>query len=235
MHHFDDQAKLHAFDLLASRFYEHNFGQTSKADFEVLMFKIFLENLQCSNEDDSDFALATALGITESRVRNLKVKQELQYPNNGAGWKNAFVRSIKYAAYDEKRDLVKISVVDPNVKRNLDHRIDELHIYSEAQLNGKLLQMRPDHFICLIESISCDLGNNGFNRNELIDHIKTSTVASTFISTGILQRLEAGEAIKDLVQDILKASGKMGIKLLLSSLPFGNVLQTYINIFLGKL
>lgn len=235
MRNFDNQAKQYAFDLLANRFYEHNFGQISKADFEVLMFKIYLDDLHRSNEDDSDFVLATALGITESKVRSLKVKKELQYPDNGIGWKSTFIRSIQYAAYDEKNDLVKLAVVDPNVKRNLDHSIDELHIYSEAQLNGKLLQMRPDHFIRLIESLSNDLGNNGFDRKKLVTQIKDSTVANTFASAGILQRLEAGEAVKDLIQDILKASGKTGIRLLLSSVPFGNVLQECVDFFLEKL
>ena len=65
MRNFDNQAKQYAFDLLANRFYEHNFGQISKADFEVLMFKIYLDDLHRSNEDDSDFVLATALGITD--------------------------------------------------------------------------------------------------------------------------------------------------------------------------
>ena len=70
---------------------------------------------------------------------------------------------------------------------------------------------------------------------KLVTQIKDSTVANTFASAGILQRLEAGEAVKDLIQDILKASGKTGIRLLLSSVPFGNVLQECVDFFLEKL
>ena len=72
MQQFENQIKQQAFDRIAGKYYEHNFGQTSKADFDILMFGIYLENLQMSGGDTDDFAMACALGIMEARVRSLK-------------------------------------------------------------------------------------------------------------------------------------------------------------------
>ena len=232
---FDEQMKLQAFDLIAQKFFEHNFGRTSKADLEVLMFKIYLDNCNAQNTATDDFTLATALGITEAKVRNLKVKKELQYPGDGKEWKENFIRAIQYASYDEKSSLVKLPIADPNVKRNLEHRIDELHIYSESQLNGKLLQMRPDHFIMLVQTISEELGNAAIDSKSLLHQLEASSTAEIFKAEGIIDRIKGGAEVKELIPMILKTAGKTGVQVLLSSIPFSGGLKKYMDAFADNL
>ncbi len=231
----DDETKIRAFDEIAKKFYEHNFGQTSKSDFEVLMFKIYLDNCNKQNKDTCDFTVATALGITESRVRNLKLKKELQYPDNGQVWKKEFIEAIKYAVYDDKTGLVKMSIVEPNVKRNIEHRIDELHIFSEAQLNGKLLQMRPDHFVQLVKSLSEELKVSKFDYDELIKQLKASAKYKEFESKGIIEKICNHENIENFIQDILNATGKVGLKIVLSAIQFEKPFKKFVDVFVDKL
>ncbi len=231
----DDETKSKAFDEIAKKFYEHNFGQTSKSDFEVLMFKIYLDNCNKQDGDTCDFAVATALGISESRVRNLKLKKELQYPDNGQVWKKEFIEAIKYAVYDDKTGLVKMSIVEPNVKRNIEHRIDELHIFSEAQLNGKLLQMRPDHFVRLVKSLSEELEVSNFDYDELIKQLKNSTKYGELKSNGIIKKILNHENIESFIQDILNATGKAGLKIVLSAIHFKEPFKEFVDIFVDKL
>ena len=66
-----------AFNEIAERYFNHNFGQMSKADFEILLFRLYQENLQRNQLPADDFSIAAALGITESKVRNMKIKTAL--------------------------------------------------------------------------------------------------------------------------------------------------------------
>ncbi len=233
---FEDQAKINAFDLIAGKFYNHNFGQTTKADFEVLMFKIYVDNCNKTKASTSDFELATALGITEQKVRNLKVKMELQYPdNNKQAWKENFIRSVQYAMYDDKNGLVKIAIHDPNVKRNLENWIDNLHIYSEAQLNAKLLQMRPDHFIKLVQTIAEELGDQQISQKELVKQLEHSSVSKFVEEKGIIERIKNGEPVQDLIPDILKCTKKAGMKAILKAIPLSESLKTFIDTFAENL
>lgn len=55
-----------------------------KTYFETLLFSLYLDHILDISEDDmntySDYTLSKYLGITQSKVSNLKVKKELQYP-----------------------------------------------------------------------------------------------------------------------------------------------------------
>ena len=86
---FKDEDKIKFFDEIASRFYEANFGQFSKADFELLMFKFYIQKMISDNKNGdntidyslcSDYKISKDLGITQQRVRNLKVKNQLVNP-----------------------------------------------------------------------------------------------------------------------------------------------------------
>jgi len=41
---FTDSEKIVMFDKIASHFYEANFGQTLKADMELIMFNFYIKN-----------------------------------------------------------------------------------------------------------------------------------------------------------------------------------------------
>ena len=73
---FDYDAKIKAFDKIAEKFYYGNFGSTSKADVETLMFSLYIEQILEKEQDNmvaySDYSLSKALGITQSKISNLK-------------------------------------------------------------------------------------------------------------------------------------------------------------------
>ena len=232
---FTEKEKIEAFDLIAAKFYRNNFGQISKADFEVLMFKIYLGSCYQHNKDTSDFTMAVALGITEAKVRNLKVKQELQYPEMGQSWKETFIKSIQYATYDGKNGLVKLSVVDPNVKRNLDHYIEENHLYSETQLNGKNLQMRPDHFLFLYQSLSEELDGENLSKEELLKILKASAENDTLETQVVIEKIKNYGSVKDMMGEVIATCGRFGLKVLLQAIPMRDVLKPFVNVFTDKL
>ena len=234
----EDQAD--SFRKLATACYERNFGRMSKGDMEILLFSIYLEHLLKNGADYDDYTLAVQLGIPETRVRNLKIKKELQYHYSDYDWKQAFVARLPYAKYDDKKALVKVSIPDPNVRRDVEHYIDSRNWYSEYQLNAKLLQMRADQFIemctALYSELSLDTDFSETQHKQIEDKLKKTRSSAWMDDKGfdIITRI-GKEGFKNCWQDIAKAGTKVGIKVLLSSIPFLSAAQDSIDRFIDNI
>ena len=101
-------------------YFNKNFGSTTKVDFEILMFSFYL---RASNIDrellDSDYFVANNLGISDARVRTLKEKVQLKYPDKNYNWKKEFFKYAVNANFDKKKELIKFSIKNVNVIRDL--------------------------------------------------------------------------------------------------------------------
>ena len=89
------------------------------------------------------------MGITETQVRNLKVKSQLLYKIE-FDWEKAFASLVKNARYDEDTKKVVMSIPDPNLLREIEHQIEENGAFIEKQLNSKILQIRVEYFLDLL-------------------------------------------------------------------------------------
>ncbi len=148
-----DEEKAKAFDRIAEQFYARNFGRMTKSDFEALLFDIYLEACLQKQKRFDDYTLSRELGITQSRVRNLKVRKELLYPHEGFDWKQSFVDCIKDARFDDVKRLVKLHISDVNVLIELRNYLEEHGWYDEYQLNPKLFQCPLTVFVELCASL----------------------------------------------------------------------------------
>lgn len=148
---------------LSERFYDHNFGQLSKADIEQMMFHYFYANLKKNNKkrngtvdytNCSDFRISNDLGITQQRVRNLIIKDRLRYPADyDFEWKSAFAELVENARFDKDTKKVIISIPDPNLFLDIEHFIETSGAYVETQLNRKILQIRAEFFLNLVLAV----------------------------------------------------------------------------------
>lgn len=168
-----ESVKAAAFDKIAELFYNCNFGSTTKADIETLMFSIYIERILDENGAEnfnaySDYTLSKALCITQSRVSNLKVRKELIYPYKGFDWKKSFELLSKNATFEEGK--IKLYIPDKNLFLEIKNVIEEAGGFVEIQLTHNLLQVKLPYFLDLILAID---GNA--SRAELIERIKTKT------------------------------------------------------------
>lgn len=149
---FSEEDKIAAFDKIADVYYQGNFGTMLKSDFEVLLFSIYLDRIldRSGNEMNSysDYTLSKQLGITESRVRSLKVKKDLRYHYEELDWKESFLRVIKNMRYEN--GYFKISIPDPNLYLELRNYIEVKGGYIEASLNQKLLTIPAEFFLNMV-------------------------------------------------------------------------------------
>lgn len=235
-----DEEVRHGFETIAGQYFERNFGRMGKADLDVLMFSLYLEHLWKNDQPDDDYSIAVALGIPESRVKNLKIKKQLQYPAPHYEWKKAFAERIRYARYDDKKALVKVSIPDPNVRRDIEHYIDEKNWYSEYQLNSKLLQMRADQFIELCVSLSEESAEETGGRIDTKEDIEKrlkECQASDWVSEdeiGLIQKIRE-QGLKNCLPDIGKGGSKAILKIGLNAIPMSDILKEPLKDFLDKL
>ncbi|MCQ2597697.1 MAG: hypothetical protein MJ181_07590 [Treponema sp.] len=149
---FSDKEKIEAFDKIAGKFYNTNFGTTSKSEIEVLMFSILIEKFLKENEKApdtySDYSLSKILGITQEKINKLKVQKQLKYPLEAFNWKESFISCLSNA-YIEK-NKIKVFIDDPNIAIEVKHAIEENGGFTDSSFNAKICIISPGDFLDLI-------------------------------------------------------------------------------------
>lgn len=170
---FTDSEKIKMFDKIADMFYESNFGQASKAEIELMMFHFYITKMiEASKGSDmtidyskcSDYKISKELGITQQRVRNLKVKNQLIYPID-YDWKKEFAKLTSNARFENQKVIV--SIPDPNLFYDIQNYLEEKWAYIEKQLNSKLLVIRAEYYIDLTVSLEPEI-----NRKKVVKGIQ---------------------------------------------------------------
>lgn len=157
MIYFTDDQKIEYFDEICEKFYKRNFGLASKSEIDLLLFKFYYDTISDQEESSrhkiSDYTISKELGITQSRVRNMRIKKELVYPHVEVNWKEKFLEIVPSAHFDRNTYKVTINIGDPNIFLELENYIDVHNMYFEKQLNQKNFTLRVEYFIELLISI----------------------------------------------------------------------------------
>jgi hypothetical protein len=155
---FEDKEKEKLFKDITDMYFHKNFGTVSKADLEVYLFSFYIEHLLDKGENFDDYVLGRDLGITQSRIRSLKERKELKYPRKGYEWQKEFLKHANNAKYDEAKRLIKFSIPDVNVIKDVRYFFETQGQYNEYQLNPKVFQCRLDTFVEMTKMIAEDSG-----------------------------------------------------------------------------
>lgn len=150
-----DQEKIECFDKLCAEFYLKNFGHMSKSDFELLMFHFYIQKINelAANGEtkNTDYAISKELGISQQRVRNLKVKHNLVYQEQDDwDWKADFSALVKNAVLED--NMIIINIRDPNLFIELKNHIEEQGSYVDIQLNSSIFKIKAEQFLELVLS-----------------------------------------------------------------------------------
>lgn len=205
------------FDEITAHYYNHNFGSFSKSDIDLLMFKFFLEkeienNVNGDNLLDynsvSDYEISKKLGITQQRVRTLKIKKQLIYPTE-YNWQKSLSALLKNARFDKESQKVVISIPDPNLLIEIQNYVEKHGGYIATQFNRKLLQIRIEYFIELAVLVN----ENEYTTKETIKllkkHIKDSNKNETIFDENNIGKslLDAGVNITSIIANITTILG----------------------------
>lgn len=172
---FTNKEKVEMFDEIAKKFYNHNFGTFSKSEMELMMFNFYIKKIVSTNvgsdntlnyNHSSDYYISKDLGITQQKVNNLKIKNQLVNPIE-FDWKKSFLKLVGNARFDNKSGKVLINIPDPNLYIEIKHYLENHGGYIETQLNRNLLKIRVEYFIQLLVEIEPEK-----ERNIIIKEIK---------------------------------------------------------------
>lgn len=194
----DEHIKALAFDKIAEKFYYTNFASVSKTDIDTMMFSIYLDRILDTDESDlnaySDYTLSKLLGITQSKVSNLKVKKELLYPYEGFDWKKSFERIISNYRYEDGK--IKLYIPDKNLYYELRNVIECAGGYVEVTLNATLLQVAPEYFVDILYAVLSD------DQKEQVKINLIKTMHGNNIETLEFGKRSIGDRLKKCAPDI---------------------------------
>ena len=226
----DSETKAKAFDQIAELYYDRNFGSVSKSDFDVLMFSIYIEQILKQSEIDMetycDYELSKQLGITQSKIRNLKIKKKLKYPYDDFDWRESFARVSKTAYFEGGK--IHIYISDPNLFIELKHFVETQHGNVEITLNTSLFIISIDVFIALLLHIG-----NEDDKKIILKNIR-NTYQNEKINIEDMEKTSVVKCLKD-------NSGKVATKLVLQNIkhcsqdlkpPLNTIISNIIDIVL---
>lgn len=154
----NESIKAVAFDKIAKLFYSKNFSASSKSEVDLLMFSIYMDALinNCKKPDGtidysvcSDYEIGKQLGITQERVRFLKVKKQARYPVEFR-WQDSLLSIKDSVRYDDGINKIIIPTRDPNLYNEIRNYIEDHGGYIEIKRNGNYIQIRPEHYFMLV-------------------------------------------------------------------------------------
>lgn len=160
-----------AFYELCDMYFDRNYGLATKSEIELFLFHHFMESLRDSGENISDYNLSKQLGITQQRVRNLRIRENLLYPKE-IDINKEFEKIIKRANYDPITETITIDVEDPNLQIELQNILQtEQNAYVETKLNARLLVIKPKFLFNLLATTSN-------NEKEIVNELKREMASS---------------------------------------------------------
>lgn len=225
---YGDKRKAKLFDQISGKYFDKNFGTMTKSEFELLLFNMLLEYLRDKKPNDlSDYSISKVLGISQTRVRNLKQRAELVYPRREfhKKWKTYFKDYIQYARYDEKTGLVKVNIADITVITELRNFMEENKWYDEYQLNPKLFQCPVEIFLDLCQKID---GKEIQLTQKSIENIENIKKKSNLDDKAI-ELIKQGK-VKEGIKKLTKSLATEGMSELLSAIPFGETANVFIKV-----
>ena len=209
---FTDEEKIRSFDIIAAKYFDRNFGTMTKSDIDTLMFSQLISHLQLHKTQYSDYSLSKELGISQSRIRGLRINQQLKYPKD-LDWQDDFAKCIENAIYDEKTATIKVSIPDPNVLLEIRNVVEQTGGYVDVQLNNKLLQVRLEHYVRLLIFLE-----GSMNENEVLEKIN--------VTVNKYKKMEE-KITKETLGDFLKnESLSMVSEIIGSFIPYSGVVKS---------
>lgn len=209
---FTPEEKEAAFDKLAEMFFDRNFGTASKSDIELFMFSVYMDkhismyadkNGALDYNECSDYEMGKKLGITQERVRALKLKKQARYPVE-YDWVLSLERLKENIRYDEPTKKIVIPVPDPNLYNEIRHFIETHGGYIEIKRGQNTINIRPEYFFMLFmenlnekEKEKC--------RKDLVDRLNEANVnnADSMTNSKLLNSLSKTENKFDIILDIV--------------------------------
>lgn len=207
------EKKTEAFDLIAKQYYNRNFGLCSKTELDVLMFHLYVKIRQKkvgnkSFSKNSDYKIGKELGLTPTKVKNLKMKTALMFGGEDAEhWKGTVLELLQ----DEKnfyieKDKVCIHIPEMYLFHTLEDFINDSVGFVDYLPNSKIFSLRLPYFMNFLRLIADEKDRKEFENalekyleKEKMDIAQTESTLDKFVKI-----TEGGKNIADIVKTFME-------------------------------
>ncbi len=157
-----------------------------------------------------DYSLAKDLGITPSRVRTLKEKKALKYPDVDYDWKKAFAEKLKNAKYEKGTDKFKIAISDKYLMNEICSNIEDKGWYYDCSGTGRVLTIPVAGLVDIfLEDVDFTTLIDKQKKSKLSKIVKGEKSIKDFITTlskeSFLSALKS--VSKDMMIKVIRISG----------------------------
>lgn len=229
---FDKQGSIDLCNEICEQYFNKNFGKLSKADFELILFKHYIEFCYKNKISTDDYEISKRLGILQSRVRSLKQQKYKKYDSLDENWwKDELNNSMGNVFYVKETNSIKFLVKDVNVKEEVIHYIEQKGWFDDTSFNKKLITIPLK---CYWEIFSTDDCLKDTFTDKEKAKIERMCEKSDLTDN---DKKEVDNFLKNFTQDGLNSLLKSGTKELLlfvlNSLPFGGILSTAAKVLIN--
>lgn len=204
--------KADAFDRIAKLYYEHNFGNCSKAETDALLFHIYIQARQSAMSENgtnvfsqnSDYKIGRELGLTPTKVKNLKMKAYLMYAEEeNEDWKKTLLALLQ----DEKNyyienDKVYIHIPDMYLFYAVEDFINETVGFVDYLPNSKIFSLRLPYFMNFLRLIADEKDRKEFENalEKYLEKEKPDIAPVESTLDKFVKITEGGKNIADIVK-----------------------------------
>ena len=171
-----------------AQLYTNRFASFNKSDYEVLMFTAYLDSLD--KTEINDYEISIALGITESKVRNLRVKSQLQYPRE-IYWDKELTSAIEHGTYDQVQKQITVTLEDPSVRNRIKYEVESKFGTVNLSLNNKQLVLPVESFLVLAACAEKDTDDVLKKLNKELQNSGIKTIEKGDLKNRFLQNTDS--------------------------------------------
>jgi len=195
-------------DRIRECYFKNNFGNMSKSDLETMLFHCYVENEKRAERPFDDYTLSKQLGITQSRIRSLKERSALKYPEDKPDFSGGILSLIKSAYYNKVDKKIHCFINDVNAQIELRHLLEERDCFDEYSLNPRVMVLTPNAFLKLCDNDG-DFNSTLQENKKLISaeltklKLASSEITEIFKSNNIWIALLCNPVVEDTAFDII--------------------------------
>jgi hypothetical protein len=174
------------------------FGSLPKREIDLFVFNYLINSSEYKNK--SNYDLANAFKIPESKIKTLKLNSALKYREFDTQsilghLVNRLINSDQFATLTENK--IEISIEDPLEKRELENFLKSRGYYAEYTLNNEILKISLPNLLELIFE-------HTENANQEIEKIIQECILDKNVSENILSNAKTlGQKIENIRKESL--------------------------------
>ncbi|MBL0457375.1 hypothetical protein JD499_09185 [Aeromonas enteropelogenes] len=146
-----DEKKIEFLDFFLERYLERGFGTLSKSEIDMLIMHLIMKHSDLKYKPNH--AVSLDLKLSESRVKNLIHKANLQFIEDHEGYVKAeFLALLHKSKLETSKSKVVIVIEDAFVKQGIQARLKELGHFADNSFNAELVKISTNSFYELLRS-----------------------------------------------------------------------------------